>query len=110
MFQVRNYHKEFYRPDNLTLIITGQVEDNEVFKVLKPFEEKILSKGELCPFQRPWQSPVPELTQSHDILVPFPCDEEDNGLVYVGWRGPSAVSEFYEYGNIFPIYNNNGFQ
>lgn len=78
------------------MIITGQVKDEEVFKVLKPVEEKILSKAELGPFTRPWQSPVPELEKSHTATVPFPCDEEDNGLVYVGWRGPSAVKEFYE--------------
>ena len=42
--QVRDYHKEFYRPENLCLIITGQVEPEQVFAALKPFEEKILSK------------------------------------------------------------------
>lgn len=28
--------------------------------------------------------------------VYFPCDDEDNGLINVGWRGPSAVTELYD--------------
>ena len=42
--KVRQYHKDFYRPDNLCLIITGQVKPEEVFKALEPFEEKIIAK------------------------------------------------------------------
>lgn len=42
--KVRNYHKEYYRPENLTIIITGQVKHTEVFKALQGIEEKILSK------------------------------------------------------------------
>jgi Zn-dependent M16 (insulinase) family peptidase len=43
-FQVRNYHKEFYRPENLTLIIAGQVKPDEVFQALTTVEDKIISK------------------------------------------------------------------
>ncbi len=42
--KVRDYHRDFYRPDNLCLVITGQVDPEAVFKVLAPFEEKILKK------------------------------------------------------------------
>ena len=42
--KVRQYHQDFYRPDNLCLIITGQVKPEEVFKALEPFEEKIIAK------------------------------------------------------------------
>lgn len=42
--KVRNYHKEFYRPENLKVIITGQVKPNEVFKALEKLEDKIVSK------------------------------------------------------------------
>ncbi|KAL0273768.1 UNVERIFIED_CONTAM: hypothetical protein PYX00_006371 [Menopon gallinae] len=94
--KVKNFHKEFYRPDNLTLIITGQVNDTDVFKALKPVEDKILSKGALPPFQRPWQSPVPEFTESQDVMVKYGADEEYHGMVFVGWRGPSAVTDLYE--------------
>ena len=42
--KVRNYHRDYYRPDNLCLVITGQVDPEAVFKVLEPFEEKIQKK------------------------------------------------------------------
>lgn len=95
-FQVRQYHKDFYRPENLTLIITGQVEPREVLGALSGVEAKIQSKGIRPPFVRPWQNTVPPLTKPVDIVVPYPVDEEDNGMVYVAWRGPSAVTELYE--------------
>jgi Zn-dependent M16 (insulinase) family peptidase len=43
-FQVRSYHKEFYRPENLTLIIAGHVKPDEVFQALRTVEDKIISK------------------------------------------------------------------
>lgn len=45
--KVRKYHKEFYRPENLTVIITGQVKHADVFKALQPLEEKIISKASI---------------------------------------------------------------
>ncbi|KAK3910629.1 hypothetical protein KUF71_020443 [Frankliniella fusca] len=91
--KVRNYHKKYYRPENLTLIIAGQVKPEDVFAALAPIESKIVSKGDRGPFEKPWQSPVPEFLASVDKEVPYPCDEEDNGMVFVGWRGPCAVTD-----------------
>lgn len=42
--KVKKYHKEFYRPENLCLIICGDVKHDEVFQALAPVEKKILSK------------------------------------------------------------------
>ena len=42
--KVRSYHHSYYRPDNLSLIVTGQVEPEQLFKAIQPFEDKILSK------------------------------------------------------------------
>ena len=47
-------------------------------------------------YKRPWQDPVPPLSESVDLNVYYPCDDEDNGLVIAGWRGPSAIHEFYD--------------
>ena len=41
---MRDYHKSYYRPDNLCLIVTGQVTPEELFKSLGSFEERIASK------------------------------------------------------------------
>jgi Zn-dependent M16 (insulinase) family peptidase len=42
--QVKNYHKEFYRPENLTMIISGKVKAEQVFSALADMENKICSK------------------------------------------------------------------
>ncbi|XP_022918722.1 uncharacterized protein C05D11.1-like [Onthophagus taurus] len=93
--KVRNYHKEFYRPENLRIIITGKVKAQDVFNSLEKLEEKILSKGERSSFTRPWQTPVPPLESSQDITLKYPSDDECNGIFSAAWRGPSSVNEQY---------------
>lgn len=39
---------------------------------------------------------MPPLTESKAVNVLYPNDDEDNGMVYFGWRGPSAVTEGYD--------------
>ncbi|XP_017766196.1 PREDICTED: uncharacterized protein C05D11.1-like [Eufriesea mexicana] len=94
--KVRQYHQEFYRPENLTLVITGQIKHADVFKALQTVENKIISKGPRGFFKKPWQDPVPPLTESVDLDIYYPCDNEDNGIVDVAWRGPSAITEMYD--------------
>ena len=53
--KVINYHKAYYRPENLTLIITGIIKPEQVFKALEGVQNKIKSKGPLPDYSRPWQ-------------------------------------------------------
>uniref|UniRef100_A0A182YI36 Uncharacterized protein n=1 Tax=Anopheles stephensi TaxID=30069 RepID=A0A182YI36_ANOST len=92
--KVRAYHAAFYRPDNLHVIITGQIKPDDIFQALEPIETKIVSKGALPPFERPWQTPVEPLKESADIKIEYPADEEDCGLLNVAWRGPKATTEY----------------
>lgn len=43
-FQVRDFHKKFYRAENLTIILTGQIAAEDVFKVLSIVEDDIMAK------------------------------------------------------------------
>uniref|UniRef100_S4REB2 Uncharacterized protein n=1 Tax=Petromyzon marinus TaxID=7757 RepID=S4REB2_PETMA len=88
--KVCDYHRTFYRPENLCLIITGQVDPEEVFRALDLTEQKIKSKDPLPPHVRPWQSSVPEFTDLTESVVQYPSDDETTGMVTVAWRGPSA--------------------
>lgn len=90
---VRAYHKQFYRAENLTIIITGQVDAEAAFKSLDSVEKRILEKPKLPEFHRPWQTPVKPLEAAQDLKIVYPSDEEDSGLVYVGWRGPKSSTE-----------------
>ena len=40
---------------------------------------------------RPWQDPVPELKESLTTVIKFPSDDEETGLVLIGYRGPRAT-------------------
>lgn len=93
--RIRSYHKDFYRVENLVLIITGRINADDVFRVLKPVEEAIAAKPK-SPFSRPWQSAVPPFITSVDQTVPYASDEEEKGMVYIAWRGPSSVYQLYE--------------
>ncbi|XP_025831305.1 uncharacterized protein C05D11.1 [Agrilus planipennis] len=94
--KIKAFHKNFYRPENLKIIIAGKIQHDDLFKALAPVEQKILSKGDRGPFLRPWQSSIPPLTESQKLFVKYPSDEEDNGIVAMAWRGPSAVNEIYK--------------
>lgn len=96
--KVRNYHKSYYRTENLVLIITGRVEASQVFQALKPVEDTIVAKSKKTQntFSRPWQNPVPPLMESIDQLIAYPCEEEEKGMVWLAWRGPSCVYQLYE--------------
>ena len=77
--QVRAYHRSFYRPDNLALIVVGQVEADQLFEALSPLEEKIISKVSLsgseflhftvkCPYYPPY---LPLLLPFLSLPSPF---------------------------------------
>eukprot|EP00743_Colponemidia_sp_Colp-15_P003789 GILK01004087.1.p1 GENE.GILK01004087.1~~GILK01004087.1.p1 ORF type:complete len:1022 (-),score=207.76 GILK01004087.1:87-3122(-) len=86
--KVRNYHRDFYRPENLCVIVAGQTDPAAVFNALRQYEDKIVAKGPLPSHVRPWASPIPALESTVRETVLFPSDEEDTGLVLVAWRGP----------------------
>ncbi|XP_037047629.1 uncharacterized protein C05D11.1-like [Bradysia coprophila] len=91
--KVRQYHADFYRPENLTCIIAGQIDIEEISRALAPLEKKILSKPLKEAFVRPWQTPVASFNESVNKKVEYPADEEDCGLLSIGWRGPKCTTE-----------------
>jgi Zn-dependent M16 (insulinase) family peptidase len=67
---IKQYHSDYYRPDNLCLIVTGQVEPAALLAALEPLEAKLLERRAAAqnstdsslqqqqqqqqPMQRPW--------------------------------------------------------
>ena len=88
---MREYHAEYYRPENLTVIIVGQIDIEQIAKAIAPLEQLILAKPTRLPFVKPWQNAVPPLTKSEDLKILYPADEEDCGLVNCAWRGPQST-------------------
>lgn len=95
--KIRAYHAATYRPENLCVIMTGMLDHEQVLNTMTKYEAKILAKRASEPadkFVRPWQEPVPPFDETVEKEIEFPCDEDDNGIVLVGWRGPSCTKEF----------------
>jgi Zn-dependent M16 (insulinase) family peptidase len=90
--KVCDYHTKMYRPENMAVIIAGQIEASEIISVLEKFEKKILAKNlkTLKLNERPFTTPITALGGDIQETVYFPCDEEKscNGLVSIAWRGP----------------------
>ena len=62
---VRNYHKAFYRPQNLCLIVAGKVDTEELFRAIAAVERKIVAKRDHVPIGcSPWSSPPPEFAET----------------------------------------------
>eukprot|EP00741_Cyanophora_paradoxa_P002772 tig00000630_g2692.t1 len=104
--KIKDYHRSYYRPDNLCLVLVGTVDPAELFAALLPFEERVAGKGPLPPIPRPWsQNPVLPLTAPVDVLGEFPADDDSVGALYFAWRGPAyaafeermAVEVLWEY-------------
>ncbi|KAG7311658.1 hypothetical protein JYU34_002712 [Plutella xylostella] len=88
--KVRNYHKKFYRPENLTIILTGLIKAEDVFKALSIVEDDIIekrSKEVPEPWEKPWQT-IPGPPKYVEEKVQWPADTEDCGQILFGWRGP----------------------
>lgn len=89
---VRDYHKSYYRPDNLCLIITGKIDHGKLLKTLEPVEANILSKEAPSPMKRPWveSGPVPKLLKTVEETVLFPDEDESMGEIMISWNGPDC--------------------
>ncbi|KAF9100744.1 hypothetical protein BGX29_006292 [Mortierella sp. GBA35] len=96
--KIRQYHRDYYRPDNLCLIVSGRVEHSDLLNALGPVEERIISKGPLPPMKRPWvDSPqAPLMKETTNTTVTFPSEDEDMGEVAINWFGP-PVTDFLSF-------------
>ena len=48
----------------------------------------------LPPYERPWQSPVPLVSQNVEKVVKFPTEDEESGSILVGFRGPPCIDRY----------------
>jgi Zn-dependent M16 (insulinase) family peptidase len=102
---VRDYHKSYYVPHNLCLIVSGKLKTQELLHVLQSkVEPHILAHG---PAQEPrpagWKRPFvetasakqPSLKGTTTATVDFPEQDESAGEISLSFQGP-APTEFTE--------------
>ncbi|ORX60422.1 hypothetical protein DM01DRAFT_1316969 [Hesseltinella vesiculosa] len=89
--KVRNYHAQFYRPDNLCIIISGKVDPAQLMQTLDTIDRHIDSHGPKQPSPRPWSSvkTIPDLPATQSETVYFPDTDESVGDINITWLGPA---------------------
>ncbi|GBE60260.1 metalloprotease 1 related protein [Babesia ovata] len=97
--RVRDYHKRYYRLDNMSIAIGGHLNDAErVLKVIADAEEALIAAGVAAKAVKPahyfgirqWDDPVhyqPFIETVHKTVY-FPSDDEELGQFTMAWRGP----------------------
>ncbi|KAL7267686.1 hypothetical protein RUND412_009713 [Rhizina undulata] len=93
--RIREFHKEMYQPKNLCLVIIGEIEHDELLKILDGFETSILNDipEPSTPWRRPWidSKPVPPISKSVVETVEFPEQDESTGEISVVFLGPDCT-------------------
>ncbi|GAM23595.1 hypothetical protein SAMD00019534_067700, partial [Acytostelium subglobosum LB1] len=84
---IRQYHKDYYRPDNMGILVVGQVETEQIFATLDAFEQKIMSKGTLTPMVRPFQEKPVFFDKSISKDITYGSEDETIGAVYLSFKG-----------------------
>ncbi|KAK3699539.1 hypothetical protein LTR37_016408 [Vermiconidia calcicola] len=91
--RIREFHKEMYQPKNLCLVLTGEVNHDELLQVLDDFEDTILDDIPPldAPFKRPWteSKPTPSIAETIIERVKFPEEDETLGILLLYLCGSS---------------------
>ncbi|RSL40248.1 hypothetical protein CEP54_016162 [Fusarium duplospermum] len=83
--RIRQFHRNMYQPRNLCLVIVGEVDQDNMLKILDEFEESI--KDDIppldTPFKRPWidSAQPPKINESQIITADFPEEDESVGEI-----------------------------
>ncbi|CAE6520523.1 unnamed protein product [Rhizoctonia solani] len=92
---IREYHKSYYVPYNLCLVVSGKIKTTDLLHVLQTqVEPRIVEHGQVKPstWKRPFietlSAQKPKLKGVTKVTVDFPEQDESSGQVVVSSRGP----------------------
>eukprot|EP01080_Neovahlkampfia_damariscottae_P009196 gene9196-1282_t len=85
---VRKYHQEYYRPDNVCIVILGKISIQEVISSITPVESKIIKKNFKPKNTRPWSNPFDSLDKNIENEILIPADDDEDGSVVLAWKYP----------------------
>jgi len=93
--RIRKYHKDVYRPQNLCVVLIGEVDHENLLDILEKFESSIMEDipEPTTPFRRPWidSNQAPLLRSSSTEFVEFPEDDESSGEIQISFFGPPST-------------------
>lgn len=85
--KIRQFHKDMYRPDNLEVIVTGTIDEEELLQIMTAFDDQLEPSS---PNKKPFvDSPRDEpLKETIVKEFEFPDNDETMGEVMISWFGP----------------------
>lgn len=88
--KIREFHKSMYRPENLCVIITGSIDQDELLEIMTEFDNELPSSTNMGTFKRPFvdskhDEPLEEVIVKE---VEFPENDETIGELSISWIGP----------------------
>ncbi|AMD20944.1 HEL337Wp [Eremothecium sinecaudum] len=106
--EIREFYAKMYSPENMYLIICGNVPADELLEVMEQFDAELpkFDKKRVRPFIDSPNSQIPEKrTEIVESIVEFPELDESRGEVAMAWIGKDyldtvndlAVSMLFEY-------------
>lgn len=92
---VAQFHRDQYCTANVSVVVGGAFDTNRLLDCVEPILDEIASAPGFNPGQPGWQNPLKLLPlPSHSqVVVPFPCPDQDIGTVIMSWRGPGATEK-----------------
>jgi Zn-dependent M16 (insulinase) family peptidase len=93
--RIREFHKTMYQPRNMCIVIIGEVDHDELLRILDDFEESV--KNDIppvnAPFKRPWieSAQPPPLKETIVETVEFPEEDESVGDMVMAYFGPNCT-------------------
>ncbi|CAE7156277.1 unnamed protein product [Rhizoctonia solani] len=93
--QIREYHKSYYVPHNICLLVSGKMKTSELLHVLQTkVEPRIVEHGQTKPstWKRPFietpSAQKPDLKDVTKVTIDFPEQDESTGQVMISFQGP----------------------
>lgn len=88
---IRKYHADNYRPDNLCVIVTGSVDEEELLKLMIEFDSELPDAPKI-PNKRPFVDTPQDLPLTKSIVqnVSFPDKDESSGNIMISWIGADS--------------------
>ncbi|KAI5959901.1 uncharacterized protein KGF55_005133 [Candida pseudojiufengensis] len=89
--QIKEFHKSMYRPDNLCVIITGSIDQDELLQIMTEFDNELPPKSNETS-RRPFVDSKHDEPLKEDIVktIEFPEKDESTGEVLISWIGPEG--------------------
>lgn len=90
--QIREFHKDIYRPDNLSIIVSGEIDPREFEVIIRKIDNDLPSIKTDPPHKRPFVDTEPKNYPGKNVVetVEFPENDESFGQISLTWIGPDV--------------------